>query len=596
MQPLSDEAPLALFESVHTETAVAAGDVTLAAKTWGDASRPAVVLVHGYPDNSEVWRRVAPLLAKSYYVIAYDVRGAGLSTKPARTADYRLERLVDDFAAVIDALAPNRAVHVVGHDWGSIQGWEFVTEPRLAGRILSYTSCSGPNLDHVGYWLRQQLARPSPASIKRLAGQLVRSWYVYLFHLPLIPELNWRLWLGRAWPALMRRLEHTDVGVRPTQTEDGVHGVRLYRANFLRRVLAPRERYAHAPVQVVVPLRDKFVSPALSADIARWVPTYYRREVAERHWLPMSEPARFAALAQELIEAVETGVQPPALAHARRRSGTGPFVGKRVVITGAGSGIGRCAAVEFAKQGASIVAVDIDEQAAERTALLVRLLGAQADVRRVDVGSADDMEALANWVGDELGGADVVVNNAGIGMAGGILDTSAAHWERILRVNLWGVIHGSRLFAKQMAARGAGGHIVNTASAAAFGPSRDLPAYATTKAAVLMLSECMRAELADHGIGVTAVCPGFAETGIMASTQYAGAKSDQDEARLRKRATKLYQMRGLKPETVAKAMVDGVLQNQPVVAIGAEAHAMRFVGRFAPWLGRLIARVSMTSH
>ncbi|KVE32729.1 SDR family oxidoreductase [Burkholderia sp. TSV86] len=595
MQPLSNEAPRALFDAAHTETSVPAGDVTLAAKTWGDASRPAVVLVHGYPDNSSVWHDVASILAQSYYVIAYDVRGAGLSSAPQRTADYRLDKLVDDFAAVIDALAPNRAVHVIGHDWGSIQGWEFVTEPRLAGRILSYTSCSGPNLDHVGYWMRHQLTHPSPASLARIGNQLMRSWYVYLFHLPLLPELSWRLWLARAWPALLRRIERTTIEPRPTQADDGARGVRLYRANFIRRLFAPRERYAHAPVQVIVPLRDKYVSPALSADLARWVPHYYRREVAERHWMPVDHPERFAKIAQELIEAVETGTEPPALAHARRRNGTGSFSGKLVVITGAGSGIGRSAAVEFAKQGASIVAVDIDEQAAERTVHLVQLLGADAHARRVDVGSPDEMEALANWVESTLGGADIVVNNAGIGMAGGILDTSAAHWERILRVNLWGVIHGSRLFAKQMAARGAGGHIVNTASAAAFGPSRDLPAYATTKAAVLMLSECMRAELADHGIGVSAVCPGFAETGIMAATQYAGA-SEADEAKLRKRATKLYQMRGLKPETVAKAMTAAVLQNKPVVAIGAEAHAMRFVGRYAPWLGRMIARVSMASH
>lgn len=81
-------------------------------------------------------------------------------------------------------------------------------------------------------------------------------------------------------------------------------------------------------------------------------------------------------------------------------------------------------------------------------------------------------------------------------MAGGIVDTSERDWQRILHVNVWGVIHGARLFAKQMVARGQGGHILNTASAAAFAPSRDLAAYATTKAAVLMLSECMRGELA----------------------------------------------------------------------------------------------------
>ncbi|KAB0640433.1 short-chain dehydrogenase [Burkholderia stagnalis] len=595
MQPLSDEAPLALFDSVFTETAVASGDLTLAVRTWGDPSRTPVVLVHGYPDTSSVWQDVAPRLARQHYVIAYDVRGAGLSSAPARTADYRLAKLTDDFIAVIDALCPGRPVHLIAHDWGSIQGWEFVTEPRLAGRIASYTSCSGPCLDHVGHWLRERLLRPTPASLGKLAGQLARSWYVYLFHLPLIPELGWRLWLGRAWPRLLRRIEKTPVAPRATQADDGARGVRLYRANFIRCLFTPRERYAHAPVQTIVPLGDKYVSPALSEDLSRWVPQYYRREVAAGHWLPLADPARFAGLAQQLIDAVESGDEPPALANARRRATSGRFSGKVAVVTGAGSGIGRCAALAFAREGATVVAVDIDLASAERTALLLRLIGAAAHARRVDVGAADEMAALAGWVGRELGGADVVINNAGIGMAGGILDTSAAHWERILHVNLWGVIHGSRLFAQQMAARGTGGHIVNTASAAAFGPSRDLPAYATTKAAVLMLSECMRAELAEQGIGVTAVCPGFAETGIMASTQYAGANA-QDEARLRKRATKLYQMRGLKPDTVAQAMVDAVLRNRPVVAVGTEAHALRFVGRFMPWLGRIIARVSMASH
>ncbi|KVZ15761.1 SDR family oxidoreductase [Burkholderia stagnalis] len=595
MQPLSDEAPLALFDSVFTETAVASGDLTLAVRTWGDPSRTPVVLVHGYPDTSSVWQDVAPRLARQHYVIAYDVRGAGLSSAPARTADYRLAKLTDDFIAVIDALCPGRPVHLIAHDWGSIQGWEFVTEPRLAGRIASYTSSSGPCLDHVGHWLRERLLRPTPASLGKLAGQLARSWYVYLFHLPLIPELGWRLLLGRAWPRLLRRIEKTPVAPRATQADDGARGVRLYRANFIRCLFTPRERYAHAPVQTIVPLGDKYVSPALSEDLSRWVPQYYRREVAAGHWLPLADPARFAGLAQQLIDAVESGDEPPALTNARRRATSGRFSGKVAVVTGAGSGIGRCAALAFAREGATVVAVDIDLASAERTALLLRLIGAAAHARRVDVGAADEMAALAGWVGSELGGADVVINNAGIGMAGGILDTSAAHWERILHVNLWGVIHGSRLFAQQMAARGTGGHIVNTASAAAFGPSRDLPAYATTKAAVLMLSECMRAELAEQGIGVTAVCPGFAETGIMASTQYAGANA-QDEARLRKRATKLYQMRGMKPDTVAQAMVDAVLRNRPVVAVGTEAHALRFVGRFMPWLGRIIARVSMASH
>lgn len=587
--PTLCEAPPAMHRTSFT---VRSGDVTLAASAWGDPARPTVVLVHGYPDTSEVWNALAGLLAQDFHVVAYDVRGAGQSTAPTRTKAYRLGKLTDDFVAVIDAVSPDRPVHLVAHDWGSIQGWEFVTEERLRGRIASYTSCSGPCLDHVAYWMRARLLSPTPRSIGKVLGQLVRSWYVLLFHLPVLPGLTWRLWLGRAWPRVLRRVEKTEVTPRPTQTRDGMRGVSLYRANFIRCLFMPRKRYAHAPVQVIVPTLDKYVSPALSEDLSRWVPKYWRRELSARHWVPLTHPEPMARMVRELVEHTEGGDEPQTLQRARMDSARQALSGKLAVVTGAGSGIGRCIALEFAKQGAAVVAVDIDTAAAERTATLVRLLGNHAYARKTDVGSAAQMEALADWVGTELGGADIVVNNAGIGMAGGVLDTSAQDWERILHVNLWGVIHGSRLFARQMVKRGNGGHIVNTASAAAFAPSRDLPAYATTKAAVLMLSECMRGELASQGIGVSAICPGFAETGIMAATQYVGA-SPQDQDRMRQKATRLYQLRGLKPEAVAKAALGAVLRNRPVVAIGIEAHSMRFISRYLPGLGRVIARISM---
>ncbi|MBK5153346.1 SDR family oxidoreductase [Burkholderia sp. R-69608] len=596
MQLLTEPISPTLYEAPpvtrRTKFTVNSGDVTLAAKAWGDPARPTVVLVHGYPDNSEVWDALAALLAHDFHVIAYDVRGAGQSSAPKGTAAYRLGKLTDDFIAVIDAVSPNRAVHLVAHDWGSIQGWEFVTEERLRGRIASYTSCSGPCLDHVAYWIRARLLRPTPRSIGKLLGQLVRSWYVLLFHLPVLPGLTWRMWLGRAWPRVLRRVEKTQIAPRPTQTRDGVRGVSLYRANFIRCLFTPRKRYAHAPVQVIVPTLDKYVSPALSEDLSRWVQKYWRRELTARHWLPVTHPEQMARMVRELVDHAEGGAEPDTLQRGRMDAARKPLSGKLAVVTGAGSGIGRCIALEFAKQGAAVVAVDIDSASAERTATLARLSGCQAYARKADVGSAEQMEELADWVGKGLGGADIVVNNAGIGMAGGVLDTSAQDWERILHVNLWGVIHGSRLFARQMVKRGNGGHIINTASAAAFAPSRDLPAYATTKAAVLMLSECMRGELAAHGIGVSAICPGFAETGIMASTQYVGA-SAQDQERMRQKAAKLYKLRGLQPETVAKAALRAVLRNKPVVAVGIEAHSMRFISRYMPGLSRVIARIGM---
>ncbi len=301
---------------------VQSGAVRLLVKTWGDPARRAIVLVHGYPDNSTVWHGVARLLANDYYVVAYDVRGAGGSSAPKGVPAYRLARLTEDFSAVIDAVSPDAPVHLVGHDWGSIQCWEFVTEARLHGRIASFTSCSGPCLDHVGYWMRGN-RRLSLAALSRSLRQMASSWYIYLFHLPWLPELGWRLWMGRAWPAYLKRSERIDADPNPTQAADGRHGLALYRANMLPRLFSPRERHAHVPVQVIVPLLDRYVGPALSEDLSRWVGRWWRREVRARHWLPLADPAGMANMVKDLAGYIEGGPEPLALRQARMPDGQG---------------------------------------------------------------------------------------------------------------------------------------------------------------------------------------------------------------------------------------------------------------------------------
>lgn len=269
-------------------------DGQLAVQRWGDRSRPVVVLVHGYPDNRHKWDEVALHLSKRYQVVAYDVRGAGASFRPTRKQDYKLARLTADFTAVINAVSPTQPVHLVAHDWGSVQSWEFVSESLLKGRIASYTSCSGPCLDHMGHWMREQLGKPTPTHLFRLTVQLIKSWYVYLFHLPAVPELMWRHLTGPNWPRLMRWLEGVQIQPRPTQADDGANGVNLYRANVFPCLIHPRERIAHAPVQVIVPLRDHFVSPALSENLHRWAPGYVRQEIDAGHWITVQEPKLFA--------------------------------------------------------------------------------------------------------------------------------------------------------------------------------------------------------------------------------------------------------------------------------------------------------------
>ncbi|MFI6374020.1 SDR family oxidoreductase [Streptomyces sp. NPDC050546] len=573
------------------ERRVRTGEVELCVAEMGDPRRPTVVLVHGYPDSKEVWSGVAARLAGRFHVVAYDVRGHGRSTAPRPLrGGFTLEKLTDDFLAVADAVSPDRPVHLVGHDWGSVQAWEFTTVRRTEGRIASFTSMSGPSLDHFGHWISGRVKRPTPRRVGQLLGQGAKSWYVYLLHTPVLPELAWRGPLGKRWPNVLERVEKVPHDGYPTASlpSDAAHGAWLYRDNVRPRLRRPRpDAHAHAPVQLITPLEDRFLSERLHDELEQWVPRLTRRTLPAGHWIPRTRPDQLASWIGDFVASVEDGRSPAAASgkHAER------FSGQLVLVTGAGSGIGRATALAFAEAGARVVAVDRDAEAAARTAESSRLMGASAAwAETADVSDEQAMEKLAEKVTLEYGVVDVLVNNAGIGLSGSFFDTTPEDWKQVLDVNLWGVIHGCRLFGRRMAERGQGGHIVNVASAAAYLPSRALPAYSTSKAAVLMLSECLRAELAGRGIGVTAVCPGIVNTAITSTAHFAGVDA-QEETRLQQRAARLYGLRNYPPEKVAAAILRGVVRDEAVVPVTPEARGARVLSRLAPGVLRGIARM-----
>ncbi|MDX3581015.1 SDR family oxidoreductase [Streptomyces europaeiscabiei] len=573
------------------ERRVRSGGVELCVAELGDLEQPTVVLVHGYPDTKEVWSEVAVRLAERFHVVLYDVRGHGGSTAPEPLrGGFTLEKLTDDFLAVVDEVSPGRPVHLVGHDWGSVQGWEFVTVERTEGRVASFTSMSGPSLDHMGHWIERRVKRPTPRRIGQLLGQGAKSWYIYVLHTPVLPELAWRGPLGKRWPGLIRRAEKLPQGDYPSSSlpTDAAHGAWLYRDNMRARLARPRDdAYAHAPVQLITPLGDQFLSEQLYEDLESWAPQLLRRTLPAKHWIPRTRPDQLTAWITEFVTATEGG-RPAPVATGKY---TDRFGGQLVLVTGAAGGIGRATAFAFAEAGARVVAVDLDAEGAARTAELSRLIGApEAWAEAVDVSDEQAMEKLSEKVAAEYGVVDVLVNNAGIGLSGSFLDTTPEDWRKVLDVNLWGVIHGCRLFGRQMAERGQGGHIVNTASAAAYLPSRSLPAYSTSKAAVLMLSECLRAELAGQGIGVSAICPGIVNTNITSTARFAGVDAEEEKRRQRK-ATRLYGLRNYPPEKVADAVLRAVVRNQAVVPVTPEAHGGRFMSRFAPRALRALARL-----
>jgi NAD(P)-dependent dehydrogenase (short-subunit alcohol dehydrogenase family) len=188
----------------------------------------------------------------------------------------------------------------------------------------------------------------------------------------------------------------------------------------------------------------------------------------------------------------------------------------RAVVTGAGSGLGRAFCLELARRKARILAADIDLASAEETARLVRAAGGEAVTHRCDVAVAEEVEGLAEAVDRAYGGADLVVNNAGVGVGGPVGKVPLEDWRWIMGVNLWGVIYGCHTFVPRFKERGSG-HVINVASAAGLLSAPEMAPYNVTKSGVVALSETLAAELAGTGVGVTVLCPTFFKTNIARS-------------------------------------------------------------------------------
>ncbi len=263
--------------------------------------------------------------------------------------------------------------------------------------------------------------------------------------------------------------------------------------------------------------------------------------------------------------------------------------GKLALVTGAGSGIGRATALALGREGMRVVVCDRDEAA---VAGVGRELGsALALAETVDVTSRDGMRALADRVHALAPALDVLVNNAGVAQAGRMVDTPLADWDHVLGVNLFGVVFGCHFFVPPMVQRARGGHVVNVASMVALVALPGTIAYTTSKFAVLGLSEALRAELAPHGIGVSAICPGITRTNIARSMRYS-----EPLARHRGVLDRLGPSFGHDPDSVARAVVGSVRRNRGTVPVSFESQALSLIKRASPgaaaMIGAAIARMA----
>jgi NADP-dependent 3-hydroxy acid dehydrogenase YdfG len=249
---------------------------------------------------------------------------------------------------------------------------------------------------------------------------------------------------------------------------------------------------------------------------------------------------------------------------------------KVVVVTGAGSGIGRALAQDLAARGARLALSDVDEAGLAETARLVEAAGVR-EVRtdRLDVADRAAFASYAAAVAAHFGRVNVVVNNAGVALAGDFehLDYDDLDW--IVGVNFWGVVHGTKEFLPHLIASG-DGHVVNISSLFGLVSMPGQSAYNATKYAVRGMSEALREEMlvAGHPVGVTVVHPGGIKTAIARNARVSDQEDQAETARFFDE--KLARMT---PERAAEIIVKGVLGDKARVLVGLDAHALHHLAK-----------------
>jgi short-subunit dehydrogenase len=248
--------------------------------------------------------------------------------------------------------------------------------------------------------------------------------------------------------------------------------------------------------------------------------------------------------------------------------------GKRALVTGVASGIGRAVAIRLATEGLDLFLVDIDEAGRQATMAECRQTGVEVVGRQCDVGQPAEVSAVVADVLARWDGVDILVNNAGITYYGHTAEMSAEHWDQLLRVNLYSHVQFTRELLPSLLARPEA-HIVNVCSMFGLVGMPKLAAYCTTKFALVGLSDALRAEYGRYGLGVTALCPGFVRTNLFTSAPLPpAAKSHKIPPRIFSTT----------PERVAAATVRAIRRNRRLVVVEPSARFLTTVKRLAPGL------------
>ncbi|MEM7083199.1 MAG: SDR family oxidoreductase [Pseudomonadota bacterium] len=254
------------------------------------------------------------------------------------------------------------------------------------------------------------------------------------------------------------------------------------------------------------------------------------------------------------------------------------FEGCVAVVTGAASGIGEALAIELSRRGAHLALADIDQSELNRVADVVRSPGSRCSVHHVDVAHRDQVEQFAQDVLDSHGGAQLLINNAGVALADFAATQRYADFERVMNINFWGVVYGTRAFLPLLSDAKAA-HIVNISSLFGLGALPSQSAYNASKFAVRGYTEALKMELADTAIGVSCVHPGGVKTNIVRNSVIAEAHVPMNKQRFIEYFDRLAMTT---PEQAAQIILKGVSKNKRRILVGRDARFADFIIRLFP--------------
>lgn len=249
--------------------------------------------------------------------------------------------------------------------------------------------------------------------------------------------------------------------------------------------------------------------------------------------------------------------------------------GKRIFITGGGSGLGRALALRYARDGWKVCIGDVNEAGGAAVLAELQAAGAEAFFLRCDVTKESDMEAARDALLARFGGVDIVVNNAGVAVAGGIDETPEADWAWITDINLLGVVRGCRVFTPVFRRQG-GGWFINVASMAGLLHPPQMAAYNATKAAVVALSETTYAELLPDNIGTSVVCPAFFRTNLADTVRASNADLANATRRLVNKAK-------IGADEIAEQVFRGVARGEFRIMTHAVERRLYYIKRVTPY-------------